>query len=225
MPEALILLSGARMLFVLFHAMTKQADKNDLLASRDKASAPVDGDAAASNSCAEATEADREAAEAPAADLQADIAALNDRLLRLQADFDNFRKRTHRERIDMRRQGAEEVIVDLLPVLDHFEMGVAAAAAQGAPESLRAGFEMVLGQFQAVLAKHGVSAIESVGQPFDPHCHEAVAHEPSADEKPDVVLRETRRGYRMGNRLLRPAQVIVASAPPAGEAAAEASNG
>ncbi len=152
-------------------------------------------------------------ASAPTADLQADIAALNDRMLRLQADFDNFRKRTQRERAELQQRGAERVLADLLPVLDHFEMGLAAARSHDAPEAVLGGLDMVLAQFRDVLARHGVEAVEAEGRPFDPHCHEAVGHEPSSAVPADTVLRETRRGYRVGGRLLRAAEVIVSSGP------------
>ncbi len=153
------------------------------------------------------------AEEAQVAQLQADIAALKDRLLRLQADFDNFRKRTQKDRaLDIQR-GAELVLVDLLPVLDHFEMGLAAAREHNTPPGVLEGFELVLSQFQNVLARHGVEPIPTVGQAFDPHCHEAVAHEPSAEVPAEVIIREVRRGYRAGERLLRPAQVVVSSGP------------
>lgn len=143
--------------------------------------------------------------------LQADIAALNDRLLRLQADFDNFRKRSQRERLELRRQVIEEVLADLLPVIDHFEMGLEAAARGGISNGVRAGFEAVRGQFVEALKRWGVEEIEALGRPFDPHQHEAVAHEPSADARPDTVVRVLKKGYRIGERLLRAAQVVVAA--------------
>ncbi|MCX7819057.1 MAG: nucleotide exchange factor GrpE [Kiritimatiellae bacterium] len=153
------------------------------------------------------------------AELQADIAALNDRLLRLQADFDNFRKRSQRERLELRRQVMEELLADLLPVMDHFEMGLQAAERGGLSNGIRAGLEAVRAQFREVLKRWGVEEIEALGRPFDPHWHEAVAHEPTADVPPETVLRVTRKGYRIGDRLLRAAQVVVAG--PAQPAASE----
>ncbi len=142
--------------------------------------------------------------------LQADIAALNDRLLRLQADFDNFRKRSQRERLELRRQIIEELLTELLPVMDHFEMGLDAAAKTGISNSVQSGFEAVRAQFIEVLKRWGVEEVEALGRPFDPHQHEAIAHEPSAEALPDTVLRVVRKGYRIGERLLRAAQVVVA---------------
>ncbi len=153
--------------------------------------------------------------------LQADIAALNDRLLRLQADFDNFRKRSQRERLELRRQIIEEVLADLLPVMDHFDMGLEAATRGGVSNGVRSGLEAVRAQFVETLKRWGVEEIEALGRPFDPHQHEAVAHEPSPEAAPDTVLRVLRKGYRMGDRLLRAAQVVVAAGAPEPSASKE----
>lgn len=153
--------------------------------------------------------------------LQADIAALNDRLLRLQADFENFRKRSQRERLDLRRQILEEVLSDLLPVMDHLEMGLEAATRAGISNSVRVGFEAVHAQFTEALKRWGVEEIDAIARPFDPHQHEAVAHEVAKNVAPDTVVRVLRKGYRIGDRLLRAAQVIVAAEEPVGQGHSE----
>ena len=150
-----------------------------------------------------------------AADVSAEIEALKDRLLRLQADFDNFRKRTARDRAEMCIRANEDLIRELLPALDHFEIGLRSAAEHGAEDSVRQGFQLVYDQLLAALAKAGATPVDAVGAPFDAREHEAIAHVPSADAPAGTVAQQVRRGYRLGALLLRPAQVIVSSGPPA----------
>lgn len=170
---------------------------------------------------AEAPKAEAPAAAEPSAsseaDVQADLSALNDRMLRLQADFDNFRKRTARERSDLYRRANEDLMQELLPVLDHFEMGMQTAEKQGLDPAIRAGFKLIQDQMTAALAKFGLTPIEAVGRPFDPNEHEAVTQVPSPDQPPHTVLRELCRGYRLGGQLLRAAKVVIAAEPPASE--------
>ncbi len=151
----------------------------------------------------------------PAAAVAAERAALQDRLLRLQADFENLRKRTARERQELVQRATEDLMLELLPVLDHFELGLAAAAQQGLDPATFAGFQLVRDQLHGVLERFGLSRIEAVGQTFDPHLHEAVTVVPSEEHPRDHVLLEIRRGYRLGERLLRAAQVGLAAGPEA----------
>lgn len=148
---------------------------------------------------------------------QTELETMKDRHLRLQADFDNFRKRTHRERIELHVRATEDLVKELLPILDNFEIGLRAAASQAAATSVVDGFQMVYDQLQAALRKVGLVSFEATGM-FDPHQHEAVSHVPSPEHAPDTIVTQTRRGYRLGEKLLRPAQVIVSSGTP--EAAA-----
>lgn len=154
-------------------------------------------------------------ARAAADELQADIAAVNDRLLRLQADFDNFRRRTVRERAEIHARSLEDLMKELLPVLDHFEMGLASADRQGSDPAVFEGLGLVFDQFRAALARFGLTPIEAVGKPFDPNLHESIAMMPSPGHPRDAVVTETRRGYVLGGRLLRAAQVVVSSGPAA----------
>ena len=155
---------------------------------------------------------------------QAELETLKDRHLRLQADFDNFRKRTHRERIELQVRATEELVEELLPVLDNFEIGLRTAATQQAAGSVRDGFQMVYDQLLSVLRKVGVTPFEAAGA-FDPHLHEAVSHAPSAEHAADIIVAQLRRGYRLGDKLLRPAQVVVSSGPPDGPTVAPAPGG
>lgn len=156
------------------------------------------------------------AAEAPAEEAAPTAEeALRDQLLRLQADFDNYRKRIDRERKDWAVFANEKLLKDLLPALDNFELGLANGVKAKAPEALLEGLRLVKGQLEGALAKSGVTPIDAEGQPFDPNLHEAITHMPSPDVPEGTVLAQTRRGYKMGDKLLRPAQVVVSSGAPA----------
>lgn len=137
---------------------------------------------------------------------------LRDRLVRTMADFDNFRKRTDREKADLRKQAAGSVLRDVLEVVDNLER---ALSASGKLDELKQGVEMILKQQVDILRRHGVERVESVGQPFDPNVHEAVAREEGdADLDGPTVASELQAGYCHHDRLLRPAMVTVA-VPPA----------
>jgi molecular chaperone GrpE len=138
--------------------------------------------------------------------------ALKDQLLRTRADFDNFRKRIARDDARLRKTAAEGVVRDLLPVLDNLERALEHANDDSG--GLASGVEMVRKQFSEVLARHGLSAIPSDGHTFDPNVHEAVACVPSEETPPNHVIQEFQRGYRLGDRVLRPAKVVVSAGPP-----------
>ncbi len=141
---------------------------------------------------------------------------LKDRLLRLQADFDNFRKRSARERQEWQAFATESVIKELLAVVDHYELGLATAAKHSTPASVLDGFKLVYDQLLGVLKKQGVTVLTvAPGAVFDPHQHEAISHLPSDEYPADVVIAETRRGYKLGDKLIRPLQVVVSSGPAA----------
>ena len=151
---------------------------------------------------------------APAAEPQpSPEEVLQDRLLRLQADFDNYRKRMDREKKDWIAFASEKLVLELLPVLDHFELGLADSAKNGAPAAFVEGFQLICNQLRAALEKAGVQAIDAEGAAFDPHVHEAITHLPSDDVPADHVVAQTRRGYKLGDKLLRAAQVVVSSGP------------
>ncbi len=139
--------------------------------------------------------------------LKAERDALLDRLARLQAEFDNARKRAVREQQDFREYAAAEVIKGLLPTLDSFERALKAG---GDSTDFRNGIELIYRQFQDALQKIGVQPIVSVGQPFDPRIHEAIEMVDTTEIPDHHVLDELQRGYKYKERLLRPAMVRVA---------------
>jgi molecular chaperone GrpE len=130
-----------------------------------------------------------------------------DRLLRKTAEFDNFRKRTERERQQLAEAAAADLIAELLPLVDDMER---ALRAEGSDEGIRKGVELIHKQLVDTLRKRGVRPIDVVGADFDPHYHMAVAHEPANGRRDGEVIEEFRRGYMLGDRLLRPAMVKVA---------------
>ena len=141
---------------------------------------------------------------------------LLDRVARRQADFDNYRKRMDRERGETYNRVVGEVVSKLLPVLDNLRRALDAEASLQAGESeefrhFLNGVELISRQLNGVLADLGVQPVASVGERFDPHIHEAVATEQTDDYEPDTVMQEIVRGYRLGEKLLRPAMVKVAT--------------
>jgi molecular chaperone GrpE len=137
---------------------------------------------------------------------------LRDRLLRTTAEFDNYRKRVDRDRKDMADRAAESVLTDILPVIDDLERALAAPDAGEGAEGYRRGVELIHKQLLDLLTRRGVTTIDTVGATFDPHLHQAVSSEPSAEHREGEIIEEFRRGYRLGERLLRPAMVKVAAA-------------
>ena len=142
--------------------------------------------------------------------LKAERDQLLDRLARLQAEFENARKRTERERAEFRDYATGSVVEQFLPVLDHFEL---ALKATGSVEQLRSGVELIVKQMGEVLRQLQVTPVPAVGEPFDPRVHEALGTVDSDDIPDHHVAEEIRRGYRLRDRLLRPAMVRVASNP------------
>lgn len=142
-----------------------------------------------------------------------EIAALKDRLLRLQADFDNFRKRMARDREEQARRACESLLKEFLPVVDHFELGLQSAIKHHVRHNVVDGFASVLKQMEQALERAGVTAIETKSKAFDPHLHECVAHIYSEEHAENMVIEETRRGYLLGAFVLRASQVIVSSGP------------
>jgi molecular chaperone GrpE len=137
------------------------------------------------------------------------VQILTDRLLRLQADFDNFRKRTLREKSDIYKRANEDLMEELLPVIDHMDMALQAAADHDAPEAFTSGFAMVGEQLVSALKKSGLAPIDTDGAEFDPNLHEAISQLPSDDVEAGHIMIQVRKGFMLGDRLLRPAQVIV----------------
>lgn len=162
----------------------------------------------------EAAEAPETAAEPaveldPWEQLEAEAAKWKEVSLRTAAEMDNFRKRNAREREEAIRYANQRLLEDLLPVIDNFEMSMVAAA-QDTSSMIYIGMDMVRKQLNEFLSNQGVDEIPATGQ-FDPNLHDAVSQEPS-DQPEGQIIRVTRRGYKLRDRLLRPASVVVASA-------------
>ena len=138
-----------------------------------------------------------------------------DRLLRTAADFDNYKKRATRERQDAVKFANEGIIGTLIPVLDNFEMALAATSAAENPaiQSVQSGIAMIHQQLKKALSDAGLEEVDATNQAFDPNIHEAVSQQESADVPEGHVLQQLRRGYKLRDRLLRPASVVVAKKP------------
>jgi molecular chaperone GrpE len=141
-----------------------------------------------------------------------------DRYLRSAAEFDNARKRAAREREDYTRYANESLLRELLPVLDNFDRALQAARGEAGAETVTAGVELIQRELLRVLEKFGVAPFASVGQPFDPERHEAIARVPAEGQPEGTVMNETARGYTLNGRVLRPAMVTVATPPDTADA-------
>ena len=155
--------------------------------------------------------ADPNASDDPTARLQADLDRFRDLALRSQADFDNFKKRAAREKDEAIKYANSSLLERLISIVDNFELGLSAARGEGKASPIYSGMTMVLKQLTDFLADNGLQPIDAEGQKFDPNLHEAIAHEVSAKVPEGVVIRQTRRGYRLKDRLLRPSSVVVSS--------------
>jgi len=151
---------------------------------------------------------------------QAQVEEWKEVAVRATADLDNFRKRMAREKTDAVVYGNQRLLEELLPVLDNFEMGLQAAAADE-DSMIFKGMEMVKKQLGDFLAAQGVEEVPADGRMFDVNVHEAVAQEESTEVECGAVLRVMRKGYKLKDRLLRPANVVVAKAPAAADEASE----
>jgi molecular chaperone GrpE len=161
------------------------------------------------------------------ADLQVQAAKADeylDHLRRTVADFDNYKKRSARERQEAVQYANERLLLKLLPVLDNLDMALAAAgtAASDDARAIQAGVTMILQQLKATLTEAGLEEINATGQLFDPHLHEALMQQESADAPEGQILQQHRKGYRLNGRLLRPASVIIARPPVLPDPPAEA---
>ena len=143
--------------------------------------------------------------------LQADLERFRDLALRSQADFENYKKRSAREKEEAIKYANSSLLEKLISIVDNFELGLEAARAEGEKSPIFSGMNMVLKQLMDFLADSGLQPIDAVGRKFDPNLHEAIAHEASDKVPEGTVIRQTRRGYRMKDRLLRPSSVVVSS--------------
>jgi molecular chaperone GrpE len=149
--------------------------------------------------------------EDPMAGLQADLDRFRDLALRSQADFENYKKRCAREKEEAIKYANSSLLERLVAIVDNFELGLNAAREQSKASSVYSGLNLVLKQLMDLLTESGLQPIEAVGERFDPNLHEAIAHEPSSEAPEGTVIRQSRRGYRFKDRLLRPAAVVVSA--------------
>jgi molecular chaperone GrpE len=164
-------------------------------------------------SAADATSPEPSPTEDESDGLQADLDRFRDLALRSQADFENYKKRSAREKEEAIKYANSSLLERLIAIVDNFELGLEAARAEGEKSPIFSGMSMVLKQLMDFLADSGLQPIDATGQKFDPNLHEAIAHEPSNEVPEGTVVRQTRRGYKMKDRLLRPSSVVVSSGP------------
>jgi molecular chaperone GrpE len=148
-------------------------------------------------------------ANAKIAELEAKIKEMENRYLRLYADFENFRRRTRQEMEAAEKYRAQSLVSDLLPALDNFERALKIEADNEQAKSILQGMEMVYRSVLDALKKEGVEAIEAVGKPFDPHLHQAVMQIEDSNYEPNTVVEEFQKGYKLKDRVIRPAMVKV----------------
>lgn len=168
---------------------------------------------AEADQAAAAVVADVEALRARAEKAELERGEFKDLLLRTRADFENYQKRIQRDLAQERRYAHRPLAAELLPALDNLERATAAAKQAGETGPLVQGVAMVQSQLLDALKRHGVTLIAAQGQPFDPNLHQAVMQQPTADAAPNTVVQVLQQGYMIHEQVLRPASVIVATAP------------
>jgi molecular chaperone GrpE len=186
-------------------ALDLDAQTGDLESAMREAMAAVEGVEKGSGAETSGTQA-QDTDEEEVAKLRREIADLRDRSMRTLADFDNYRKRSERERQETKKYALAEPMRDFLEIVDNLDLALAAA---GSADDLKRGVQMIHRQMLDLLRRHGVKEIEALGQPFDPSLHEAVSRDEDPTVKEPTVTGEMRRGYRIHDRLLRPAMVKV----------------
>jgi molecular chaperone GrpE len=178
-------------------------------AAADTAEAPETDKTAAPDSEALLKKIAEQTAEIDSLKKQSDD--FNNRLLRTQADFDNFRKRTTKEKADSRKFRAQDLVSDMLEIVDNFKRALAVETVSEDGQSLKKGMEMLLSKLESALKKEGVEEISSLHQPFDPNVHQAVMQEESAEHETGTVTQVLQAGYTLNGRVIRPAMVKVSS--------------
>lgn len=182
-----------------------QTDQTDTTATPESAATPVEAVAAQPSADEQLTAAKK------------DAAAAHERYLRALADMENLRKRTVRDKEELRQFANSGLMEDLIPVLDNLGLGLAAARNQQADgQSIADGVTLVMDQLKSTLTRHGLKEVNPAGEIFDPNLQECIAHQPSDEFASEMVIQVVRLGYTLNGRLLRPASVIVSSGPAAG---------
>lgn len=187
---------------------TEAAEQAAEAAERDADAQAADG---AQTADGEAPDGEEEGSELDKARREA--SEMKSRYLRSVADMENFRKRVAREKQDTIRSAAANVVENLLPVLDNMKLGLQAAENHPEAKDVTEGFKMVDTQLRKILGEEGLEEIKPDGEKFDPNTHECLSHQPSQEVPEDHVIETVRSGYRLNDRLLRPANVVVSSGP------------
>lgn len=182
--------------------------KQDITEEQAAAEAATHTEAESAPVAEEAAGSSPEAAELEAARKQAE--ENQERYLRVQADFDNFRRRSRQEKEDFARYASSMLVEQLLPVLDNFERAIAASRDTSDFESLLKGIDMIQRQLNQVLEQEGLKPMEAVGQPFNPEFHQAIMQVESEEHEEGIVVEELQKGYQFKEKVLRPAMVKVA---------------
>ena len=181
--------------------MKKDQSENAAAGSTSETTAPP----------ADSPRTDQAEAEDLTESLQADLDRFRDLAMRSQADFENYKKRAAREKEQAVKYANSSLLETLVAIVDNFELGLSAARDEAEDSPIVSGMSLVLKQLRDFLAENGLQPIEAKGQKFDPNLHEAIAHESSSKVPEGTVIRQTRRGYRFKDRLLRPSSVVVSS--------------
>ena len=192
----------------------EQAAEQEQAAAMDEAAAQDEAQAAAQ----EQTPAE----EPPPPSPEELINAINEKYLRLRADFDNYTKRMAREANDIRERTKKTVISEFLPAFDFFQMAMKHAETTNDFQALKQGMDMILNEFGKAFENLGVKELKTVGEKFDPKLHEAVKSEPSETLAEGIIIQQWKPGYTIGDKLLRPAMVVVSSGPASKQAEAPA---
>ena len=176
--------------------------------AQEAAEQPVEETTETEAEPAEVTVEDVPAEEDDTAALEAQLKEKSDRILRLQADFENFRRRTAKEKEELAAVITQNLLTDLLPLLDNFERAMAVEQTDG--EAFQKGVEMIFTQLREVMDKHGLENIEAEGKPFDPNVHQAVMRVENPDVEDGTITQVLQKGYQAKGRVIRPAMVQVA---------------
>lgn len=202
-----------------FHKLFAMTDKKTESSEEVEAKASAEAEAAVEEApeAEAATEESNEPVLTELEQAQAEAAEMKSRYLRSVADMENFRKRIAREKQDIIRSAAAGVIESLMPVLDNMKLGLQAAENHPEAKDVTIGFKMVDDQLKKTLSDQGLQELIPDGETFDPNLHECIAHQPSEEIDEDKVIQTVRAGYRLNDRLIRAANVIVSSGPAKAE--------
>ncbi len=192
----------------------KKNEKND---PEEQNNSKSRGREPADDTSQEVQEGQPEAEQETGKSLEEQLREMNDKYVRARAELENYRKRMQRDASDIREYAKASTIEEFLTVFDHFQMAMDHVDQTPDFETLKQGMSMILAEFQKTFESLGVERVNAIGEQFNPAEHSAVAQEPSETVPKDQVIRQWKCGYRLGNRLLRPATVVVSSGPPGNE--------